>query len=49
MKRAINISLIILLMDQLLKWYFQTYFEAKRILLSENFGFTFVTNPGIYI
>ena len=51
MKRPIFLSLIVLLLDQLLKWYFQLNFNfnGKKLILFDNFGFTYKTNPGIWI
>ena len=49
MKRPLLLSLIIISFDQILKWYFQTNFHDKKILLFDDFGFTYVVNPGIYI
>lgn len=47
MKRAIMIGSVIVIIDQLLKFYFQFNFEGIKILFNKNWGFTFVTNPGI--
>lgn len=49
MKRPIILSLIVLALDQLLKLYFQLNFDGKITMFSENFGFTYTTNPGLWI
>lgn len=49
MKRALSFSLLIITLDQILKWYFQTNFHHQKIMLLDKFGFTYVTNPGLYV
>ncbi len=49
MKRAFLLALSLILSDQLLKLYFQTQFHNHKILIFDKLGFTYVTNPGIYI
>ncbi|MGE5498200.1 MAG: signal peptidase II, partial [Syntrophothermus sp.] len=49
MKRPLILGLFILFTDQILKWYFQTWFDGKRWLISDNWGFTYITNPGIWL
>lgn len=49
MKRAAIISSIVLIIDQVLKFYFQFNFDGIKLLLSKDWGFTFVTNPGITV
>ena len=49
MKRAVFFSAILLVVDQLLKWYFQSYFVGKTLHLVKGFGLTYTTNPGIWV
>ena len=49
MKRAFTFSFVILSIDQILKWFFQMNFHDKKLLLIDKLGFTFVTNPGLYV
>lgn len=49
MKRALTLSLILILIDQILKWFFQLNFYDKKFMLLDKLGFTYVTNPGLYI
>ena len=49
MKRALTLSLILISLDQLLKLYFQMNFFDKKLMLLEKLGFTYVTNPGLYV
>ena len=49
MKRAVFFSAILLVVDQLLKWYFQSYFVGKTVQLVKGFGLTYTTNPGIWV
>jgi lipoprotein signal peptidase len=49
LKRPIAFGILILSFDQLLKWYFQTNFAGKRLMLLGNWGFTYLTNPGIWL
>lgn len=49
LKRAFLLALSLILSDQMLKWFFQTQFNSQRVLLTDNIGFTYVTNPGIYV
>lgn len=49
MKRALILSSILLSTDQIIKWFFQNNFVNKKFMLFDDFGFRYVTNPGIYI
>ncbi|MGE5682569.1 MAG: signal peptidase II [Bacillota bacterium] len=49
MKRPFIFGILILSFDQLLKWYFQSHFAGRRLILLSNWGFTYVTNPGIWL
>ena len=49
MKRAFLLALSLILSDQLLKWYFQNHFNNQSVLIFDQIGFTYVTNPGIYV
>ena len=49
MKRAISLSAIFLVIDQLVKWYFQNYFVGRSLHIVSGFGFTYTTNPGIWL
>jgi len=49
LRRPVLFGIMLIIADQLLKWYFQTYFEGKRILLLNNFGFTYTINHGLWI
>lgn len=49
MKRPLFLGIFLLFMDQVLKWFFQMNFAGKRVLVFENLGFTYMTNPGIWL
>lgn len=49
MKRPLLLSLLILSIDQIIKFYFQINFYGKEWLLLNNWGFTYTVNPGIWI
>jgi hypothetical protein len=49
MKRALILSVLSILLDQALKFYFQFNFIDKKILLGKYWGLTYATNPGIWI
>ena len=49
MKRALILSSILLATDQIIKWFFQTNFVNKKLILFGEIGFRYITNPGIYI
>lgn len=44
MKRALLFGIIFLTIDQLLKLYFQLFFQDKTMYLFNQWGFTYVTN-----
>ncbi len=47
MKRALIFSIGLISLDQILKLFFQFNFVNEKFLIAKNWGFTFVTNPGI--
>lgn len=49
LKRSLLFGIVIIIIDQFLKWYFQTYFAGKRLLLYNNWGFTYMINYGLWI
>ena len=49
MKRALTLSLLLISFDQILKRFFQTNFYDKKLMFLDMLGFTYVTNPGLYV
>lgn len=50
MKRPLTLSLLILSLDQLLRYFFQFTFEGRQLLFfGQNWGFTYVVNHGLWI
>lgn len=48
-KRPLTLAFLTLSIDQLLKFYFQYNFNEKTIIFWDKWGFTYITNPGLWV
>lgn len=49
MKRTLFFGISLIIIDQLLRLYFQTHYVGKKLLLLDHWGFTYTVNYGLWI